>query len=260
MMRNTFEAFKFREKDTFMHKLDPRVKLILVSDLLALSLLFFEPLPLILLVSLSIVLVYLGKSLREWMRSMKALTFLAIIIFGLNFIFTPESNRLNYAVVMTLRFLAVTSFFSIFFLTTSPDEFADTLTSLKIPYEYVLVLTMALRFVPTLARDLEIIYDAHRSRGLEVDKGNFIQRIKNFKPILITLFIYEIRRSFMIAEALEARAFDPSRGRTLYYRPKLGKKDIIVLLATLVFSILLAYARVYGLLPAPLYMEIPSPL
>ncbi|RLE81306.1 MAG: hypothetical protein DRJ51_00530 [Thermoprotei archaeon] len=257
MIRNVLEGFRFRTKDTPIHRLDPRTKIVLVIDLLITALVFFEPLPLLLFFLISVVLVALGKSLREWSRTMKGVLFLAMMIFILNLLFAAGENRINYATVMTLRFLTITSLFSVFFLTTSPDEFADALVSLRIPYEYVLVFTMALRFVPTLARDLEIIYDAHRSRGLEVDRGGFLQRLKNLQPILITLFIYEIRRSFMIAEALESRAFNTSLRRTFYFKSRLSVRDYTLLIMTITLSTLAICARVTGMIPKFLLTEIP---
>ena len=226
------EGFKFKKRDSLIHNLDPRTKLFIVVTLLALSLSLFDLMPLLFFLLLSLLLALLSKSFKEWIKMLKSTIIFSLLIFILNFLFTTVQDRLTYAVVMSLRFIVVVGIFSIFFLTTSPDELADALVTLKVPYEYVLIFTMALRFVPTLARDLQIIYDAYRSRGLEIDRGNFLERIKNLKPLLITLFVLEIRRSFMVAEALESRAFNARLKRTFYFQPKIGKNDIIAIILT----------------------------
>ncbi|RLE89158.1 MAG: hypothetical protein DRJ49_03945 [Thermoprotei archaeon] len=253
-----FEGFKFRVKDTPVHKLDPRSKAIMTIVIMILSLIFYEPIPLILILLLNILIIYIGKSLREWLNSMRGVALLIVFIFVLNYIFSISENRLNYSVVMALRFINVVSSFSLFFLTTSPDDFADALLKLRIPYEYVLMFTMALRFVPTLARDLQIIYDAHRSRGLEIDTGNFIERTRKLLPILITLFIFEIKRSLSIAEALESRAFNPRVKRTYFKELRMKSIDWLVVLLMLLLLTVVVVMKISNSIPDFLLVKIPD--
>ena len=257
-MIKVFEGFKFKVKDTPVHRLDPKCKALITIAMMTLSLVFYEPIPLLLILVVNLAIICLGRSLREWLYSMKGMVLLTLMILVLNYFFSVSENRLNYSVVMVLRFINVVSSFSLFFLTTSPDDFADALLKLKIPYEYVLMFTMALRFVPTLARDLQIIYDAHRSRGLEIDTGNFIERTKKLLPILITLFIFEIKRSLSIAEALEARAFDPRVKRTYFKELRMKPTDWLTALLTLLLLIVVIMMKVYGIIPDFLLVKIPD--
>jgi len=98
------------------------------------------------------------NEVKEWKESMKGMLVFSLFIFVLNYLFTTEQQRLVYASVMTLRFLDVISFFSLFFLTTSPDDFADSLIKLKIPYEYVLMFQKSLLYQIDYHENLLHIY------------------------------------------------------------------------------------------------------
>ncbi|RLE67607.1 MAG: hypothetical protein DRJ45_09225, partial [Thermoprotei archaeon] len=206
MSLKVFEGLKFKKKNTVIHRLDARTKGLYVISTMIIAVIFTDIVPLLLLLIICFVLAVMAKVVSEWIKTMKGVAIFALIIFILNFI-TITENRINQSIAMFLRFLVLSASFSIFFLTTSPDDFSQALLKMGIPYEYTLMLTIALRFVPTLARDIQTIIDAQRSRGLELEKGNIMKKIKNYIPILIPLIIYEIRRSIMIAEALESRAF-----------------------------------------------------
>ena len=108
---------------------------------------------------------------------------------------------------MALRFLTLMTSFSIFFLTTSPDELGLALEQSHVPYEFSFAFTTAVRFVPVLANEAQMIMDSQKARGLELEKGNFLKRIRNYIPILIPLIVGAIRRSLELAEAMEARGF-----------------------------------------------------
>ncbi len=230
------EAFSYRRKNTFIHLLDPRTKFSILVSITLLSLGFFSSLIQLLLLSFIIFLLIIAKCFREWLRTMRSMIFLLILIFILNYL-TVIHNRFEYSLSMTLRFATLTSAFSLFFLTTTPDELALALESSGIPRDYSLMFTLALRFVPTMARDINIVMDALRSRGLELDKGKFKERIKNYGYLLVPLIIYEIRRSLMVAEALEARAYGAVKNVKLYRPLKMTMKDKIISVITLFLSL-----------------------
>jgi len=159
---------------------------------------------------------------------------------------------------MVFRFLALTSAFSVFFLTTTPDDFMSALEKIGLPKEYTLMFTMSMRFVPTLARDLQIIVDAQKSRGLELEKGSLIRKVKNYVPILIPLIIYEIRRSIMIAEALEARAFGALKQTTSYTELKMKFKDYIFIIIIIIFFGTLIFLKIFNLMPVWMTIKLPE--
>jgi energy-coupling factor transport system permease protein len=112
---------------------------------------------------------------------------------------------------------------------------------LKLPYEYVLTFNMAMRFVPTLAKEAQTIIDAQKSRGLEFEKGNIFQKVKKYIPILIPLIISSLRRAEIIADAMESRAFGASKTRSFLYTLNMNKKDFIfIIICIIVFIIFLS--------------------
>jgi energy-coupling factor transport system permease protein len=157
---------------------------------------------------------------------------------------------------MSLRFVVLMTSFSIFFLTTSPDDLGLALEQSHVPYEFCFAFTTAVRFVPVLAREAQTIMDAQKSRGLELEKGGFMKRIRNYVPILIPLIVSSIRRSLELAEAMETRAFGAKKHRTSLYALKITREDTLTLILCLVFLITTVYIRLY--IPIP-EVTIPIP-
>jgi len=187
-------------------------------------------------------LVFLAQVQGEWLRSLRASALLASFIFVLNLIFVGD---LYYALAMAFRFLVIVSSFSIFFLTTSPDDLGLALEQSHFPYEFSFAFTTAIRFVPELAKEAQIIVDAQRSRGLELEGGNILKRIRNYIPILIPLIVSAIRRSMELAEAMESRCFGAVKMRTSLYTLKIRPIDYLVILITILVLAGSIYIRFY---------------
>ena len=263
---SVFEGFKFRKVSSVVHNLDPRVKFffvcilfvmaIMFTQLLALAVLFFIPLP----------FVFMARVNRQWLRSLRGAALLAVFIFATNFIigyFYPSSSIPNVdgaidtpieyfalferAAAMTLRFIVLIASFSVFFLTTSPDHLGLALQQSHVPYEFCFAFTTAVRFVPVLADEAQTIMDAQKARGLELESGNLIKRIRNYIPILIPLIVNAIRRSLELAEAMESRAWGASDKRTNLYKLNLKRADIILVIITVLMLILALYLWLYNI-------------
>ena len=263
---SVFEGFKFRKVSSVIHTLDPRVKFffvcilfvmaIMFTQLLALAVLFFIPLP----------FVFMARVNRQWLRSLRGAALLAIFIFATNFIFGyfyPSSSIPNVdgaidtpmeyfalferAAAMTLRFIVLIASFSVFFLTTSPDHLGLALQQSHIPYEFCFAFTTAVRFVPVLADEAQTIMDAQKARGLELESGNIIKRIRNYIPILIPLIVNAIRRSLELAEAMESRAWGASDKRTNLYKLNLKRADIILVIISVLMLTLALYLWLYNI-------------
>jgi len=265
---SVFEGFKFRSASSPVHRLDPRVKFLYVCVVFAVAVMFNNLLPLLLLFLIQIPFILVAGVQREWIRSMKGASVLAFIIFTMNFVFSyfmpasvpgvepPIDTPLEYALIfersltMTFRFIVLVESFSVFFLTTSPDRLSLALEQSHVPYELCFAFTTAVRFVPVLAQEAQTIMDAQRARGLELERGNFIKRVKNYVPILIPLIVNAIRRSLELAEAMESRAWGASEKRTNLYVLKMKKADY-----SLIFlSLLMLASAIY----AWLFIPIPS--
>jgi len=248
MATRILEAFRFRRKDTLLHSLDPRAKFAILVALSAYSLGLSDPLTLSTLLLAEGILVAVAKSMREWTRALRGMSVMLAMIFVLNLL-TVQEARLLVAASMTLRFLTLTTAFSIFFLTTTPDEVALALEVAGAPRDFTLMFSMSLRFVPTLARDLQIIMDALQSRGLELERGGIREKIRNYSYLLIPLIVYELRRSIMIAEALEARGYGYTKKPETYYTLRLRPRDYATIFSSVAGIAFLLLIHLSGLYP-----------
>lgn len=251
-----FDGLKFRKVTSPIHNLDPRIKFIYACAIFVIAILFWELLPLAVLFIIQIPFVLIAGVKREWARSMRGAAFLASIIFLTNFIFSfinagykVTFPSLEYALAMTFRFLVLVESFSIFFLTTSPDHLGLALEQTRVPYEFCFAFTTAVRFVPVLAEEAQTIMDAQKARGLELEKGNFLKRIRNYIPILIPLIVSAIRRSLELAEAMESRAWGATKKRTNLYVLKMRRGDFALAAMTIGILAVAIYMRLYTPIP-----------
>jgi len=248
------EAFKFLKKDTFLHNLDPRSKLLFSIIISISALLFDEIVPLFLILLNLIPIIASGRLIKKWLKSVRGLTFLFIIIIILNTFFYDFSH----AISMILRITIMVSAFSIFFLTVDPNDLALSLISMRVPYEYAFSFSLAFRFVPTIAREAQNIQDAQQSRGYEMQTSGIINQIKNLFPLLVPLIICSIKRAFNVAEALESRAFGSQKERTFLYTIKFSIKDWIFTIYLLLFLMLAIYVSFnFSLMPEWLMWSLP---
>ena len=232
-----FDGLKFRKVYSPIHNLDPRMKFVYVISIFIAAIMLGSVYPLMALFLLQIPFVLLARVQKQWVRSLRGAAFLAAFIFivnvasnyfGNNFILTAA--HIENAIAMTLRFVVLVESFSVFFLTTSPDHLGLALEQSRVPFEFAFAFTTAVRFVPVLAEEAQTIMDAQKARGLELEKGNFMKRIRNYVPVLIPLIVSAIRRSLELAEAMESRAWGATKKRTNLYSLKLHKGDFALLI------------------------------
>ena len=233
-------AFKFMKKESFLHNLDPRAKLMLALVYSIGGLLFNQIIPLLLIFLSLIPLIIVGRLFKQWIKSISGLSFLVIFIIVLNTLFLS----LSFALAMMLRIFIMVSAFSIFFLTVDPNSLALSLISMKLPYEFAFSFSLAFRFVPTIALEAQNIIDAQQSRGYEMEKSGIVNKIKNLFPLLIPLIICSIKRAFNVAEALESRAFGSKKERSYYYSIKYTIKDWLFTFYLITFLILMIIIKI----------------
>ncbi len=247
MYRIGYEAFTFQEKDKYLFKRDPRVKLgaallfmvygILINDLIW-ALLY----SIFLIIFLSI----LGGILKKVLKNIVVLTPLLIIIFVANYLVLYDIYR---SIVPMFKLINLVMSLNIFFLTTSPDDFALTLEKLGLPLTFTLAFSLSLRFIVLLAKQLNDIIDAQLSRGFSLDKGGVIQRVKNFIPIIIPLIILSIKKSIDVAETLEVRGFRTDVKHIPYKDLKMTISDILFFTLSFMISTLILLGSYYVIIP-----------
>jgi energy-coupling factor transport system permease protein len=253
---SVFDGLKFRKVISPIHNLDPRIKFVYVIAIFVAAILFKEIIPLVALFVMQLPFVFLARVQRQWLRSLRGAAFLATFIFVINVAttyftsgYTLTAINIENAASMTLRFVVLVESFSVFFLTTSPDHLGLALETSRVPYEFAFAFTTAVRFVPVLAEEAQTIMDAQKARGLELEKGGLLKRIRNYIPVLIPLIVSAIRRSLELAEAMESRAWGASKKRTNLYALRLHKGDFGLLAITIVILVVAVYVHFYVAIP-----------
>ena len=254
---SVFDGLKFRRVYSPIHNLDPRMKFAYVCVVFVVAILFGELLPLIALFLMPIPFVLLAGVSKEWLRSLRGAAFLAAFIFLVNIAtkffsqgYLLTAADVEFAVAMTLRFVVLVESFSVFFLTTSPDHLGLALEHTHVPYEFAFAFTTAVRFVPVLAEEAQTIMDAQKARGLELERGNFLKRVRNYIPILIPLIVSAIRRSLELAEAMESRAWGATDKRTNLYVLKMKKGDLVLIILSVVLLAVAVYVHFFVSIPS----------
>lgn len=236
--------------NSFIHRLDPRTKLLSAIWFILLIFIASGFWSYALLASI----VFLAAMISEipisyYINGLKPLTFLILITVSLQLLFSQgevivfelgwlqitQEGIIN-AVKIIVRFILIIFMSTILTLTTTPLEIADgieallkPLKRLKMPVEEIaLVLSIALRFVPTLMEETEKIMNAQRSRGVEFNVGSLIERMKKIVPLLIPLFISSIDRADQLATAMTARGYQGGDHRTKLRELHWAKRDYLV--------------------------------
>jgi energy-coupling factor transport system permease protein len=237
-------GFIFRRGTSAYHRLDPRVKL-LISVLMFVTTLLVRSLYELAFVLLFMVVVSkVATVLRRVLRTMSLTALFSSFIFVINFVVTRD---LDTSILYALRFVAIVVSTSLFFITTSPDELEQVMKTFRLPRDVVFAFVTAVRFIPVMLLDTMQIMDAQKSRGLELEKGNVIRRVRNMVPILIPLVVNSVVRSGELAEAMESRAYGAVPTPTSLVEYKSSATDKVVALAAVVVFSLVTYSFYYVL-------------
>ena len=254
---------------SFVHKLDPRTKLLavvlyIVALFLAKSFITYGIMFLLLAVSIAISKV----PLKSIVRGLKPVVFIVVFTAILNLFYTPGDHVLVKVWILTITLEGV---FNAFFMvvrilmliagtflltyTTSPILLTDALESLlgplkkiKVPvHELAMIMSIALRFIPTLIEETDKIMSAQRARGADFESGNLIQRAKALIPLLVPLFISAFRRADELAVAMECRCYHGGEGRTRLRQLHYVGRDYFVLVLFAVLTVLVGVLGRMGL-------------
>ena len=253
----------YKDKGTLVHKLNPFCKLAWFAAVVILALIFFHPLHLMMLFLCTLAVILGARVWREWTSLLAFFVVFSLALVFINAIVANEGDHvlwdtsiklpalgvmvitlegIVYTLLMSLRLLVIISAFAIITFALHPDDLLMSLLRFRLPYKSVLVTTMATRFTPALLKDVATITDVQRSRGLELDKGNLMQRVRHYVAVIVPLLSNSLDRTVQVAEAMESRAFGSGSGRTFYKRITLSRIDYLTLaitLATLGFGIFL---------------------
>lgn len=256
---NSFMVSKFIDIDTFVHKLDPRTKLLFSSIYLLVTFLAHTLVEFIMLFTILLAAVYLSKTpFGNIISSLKLILFLMIFTSLVHVFFNNEgsiifsigsyslySGAINSIVLITARFFLVVAMMTIFTATTSPNSMTNAIETAfsflnRIGINvasFALMMSLALRFIPTITEETNRIIKAQTSRGARFNKGGIITKAKAFIPILVPIFVSTLKRADELAIAMEVRAYDPDKNRTRYKQLRYSKWDYLVYLLILLVAI-----------------------
>lgn len=234
--------------DSILHRLDPRLKMVLLVVFIVLTFCTFNYISLALVCLAVISVVLLSKvPVRLYFKSLKMIIIIVLITSFLNlfygrgeplfsfWIFNVTLQGINNAVFVSLRIISLILVSSALTFTTSPTDLTDALERLMKPlkvfkikvHEIAMMMTIALRFVPLLLEETDKIMSAQKARGADMESGNLIQRIKALIPVLIPLFVSAFRRAYDLAVAMECRCYNGGEGRTRMKILHMKKSDYI---------------------------------
>ena len=239
-----------------LHRADPRMKICLTIFVIVLIFTSQNFFSLGLVVAGVAAAMVLSKiPIRLYLKSLKAILILVIFTSVLNIfygtgeplwqwgIFRVTLNGILNSIFVSVRIVILILTTSILTFTTSPTQLTDAierllrpLAKLHVPvHEFAMMMTISLRFVPTLLEETDKIMSAQKARGADMESGGLMQRIKALVPVLIPLFVSAFRRAYDLATAMESRCYHGGEGRTKMKILKLGQTDWLILGTVLLF-------------------------
>lgn len=240
--------------DSFLHKCDPRTKILMTFGLIIAIFLSKNFVSMgIMIVFTVLCVVFSSVPVKMYLKSLKPLLILIVFTAVLNLLYSTGGNvvihfwkisitdkALFNALFIIIRIVCLIVCSSVMTYTTTPTMLTDAIEKLLSPLNVVLkpfnmqvhtlamMMTLALRFIPTLIEEVEKISNAQKARGAELDAGKFTDRVRALIPIIIPLFVSSFRRAYELAFAMDCRCYRGGEGRTRMKKMKFGARDIVV--------------------------------
>ncbi|ASZ06476.1 energy-coupling factor transporter transmembrane component T family protein [Enterococcus thailandicus] len=264
-MMNKLIFGRYMPGDSFIHRLDPRAKLLASFYFIGIIFLANNWQTYLLLALFTLFAVSLSKvDMKFFIRGIRPLIWLILFTVALQVLFTSGGevywhwgifNITQFGVLNGLfifcRFVLIIFMSTLLTLATPPLELSDAIEYLLRPlkvvrfpvHEISLMLSIALRFVPTLMDETEKIMNAQRARGVDFGEGSLVQKMKAIIPLLIPLFVSSFNRAEDLATAMEARGYQGGEGRTKYRVLHWHNQDTLVMIAFGLLTVILVFLR-----------------
>lgn len=247
---------QYYESRSTIHRTDPRIKIILMIVLIVFVFLSKNMYSLLFSAVVVLAILFISRvPLKMYLKNLKAILPVLIFTAIINLfygdgeaLFTIWKISITYdgiyrATFMALRIALLIFISSVLTYTTTPNDLTDAIESLLSPLKFIglrsavhtlaMMMTIALRFIPTLIEEAEKIMNAQKARGADIESGGLIKRIKALIPILIPLLISSVRRAYELAEAMECRCYNGGEGKTRMKQMKMSLVDLFVSLSVL---------------------------
>ena len=259
---------QFFPGDSLLHRLDPRTKIVLLFFFLAAIFVFDSPLAYAALTAFTAALIAVSRvPLLLMLKALKPLSWIIAFTFVIHLVSTPgdaffhvwlfdltwQGTAKGFFIALRLALLILLS--ALLTYTTSPLALTDALETLMQPakrvgvpaHEIAMMMTIALRFVPTLIEEADKIMKAQQARGADLTEGSVIERVKGFVPVLVPLFISAFRRADDLALAMEARCYRGGVGRTQMKALRISSIDYVAYAFGALFFAALAALKFGGI-------------
>ncbi|MBQ7087635.1 MAG: energy-coupling factor transporter transmembrane protein EcfT [Clostridia bacterium] len=259
---------QFFPGNTYMHKLDPRVKLVICFAFIIVLFVTEGIIPYALAALFIVLGVKVSKTNPKMLlKSLKPIMFLVLFTSILNIFYVEGEVLVSFwilsitkeglltAFYMTSRIVMLVCATSLLMYTTSPIALTDALEHLLAPlnkikfpvHEFSMMMTIAMRFIPTLIEETDKIMAAQKARGADFESGNIFARAKALIPILVPLFVSSFRRADELATAMECRLYQGGTGRTRLNVLKLTKNDYVFMVFCTIFFVIMIITSVVGI-------------
>lgn len=258
--------FEYVDKKTPIHNLHPACKIIWVLSLILGCFIINDPIILSILFLSTIPFVIFGKVLKEWMSFIKIAIIISLILliinifasqhgsnvlFDFNFIPVFGSLKITFEAVlfgisMCLRLITTISAFAILNFTLNPDDLLQSILFLKIPYKTVLTVSITIRFIPCLMKDLDQMQESLKTRGYSFNNGGFLNKIKSRAILIPPLLSNSLERSIQSAESMESRGFGMKSKKTFYKNIRTTKTDYFFIMLSLLLASFFIVLFYYG--------------
>mgnify|MGYP002520919454 FL=1 len=253
--------------DSLIHRLDARVKMILTL-LFVIAIFFVKSYFGFMLTAVVLIgIVLLAKlPMMSVLKSVKGVMFIILFTAILNLflikkgevlwtwkIFTITKDGVHTTIKMVFRLVLLITGASLLSLTTTPVALADGVESLMSPLKLIkvpvrdiaMIMSIALRFIPTLFEETNKIISAQKARGASFDTGGLFARAKAMLPVLIPLFVNSFRRADELAFAMDARCYNATENRTKMKKAKFGAGDAFAMLFMIAYFVVILLERYY---------------
>ncbi len=247
--------------NSFLHLLDPRAKILITLFYIVTLFLCKNFFSLFLLLAVAILSVLISRiSFRVILKGLRMILLIILFTAALQIFYNSKGTVLwkpvpawkfavtdqgiFSAVFLSIRIVALILFSSLLTYTTSPTQLTDAIERLLSPLKLLrvnvhalsMMMTIALRFIPTLIEELNIIISAQKSRGADLDSGSLLKRAKALVPIFVPLFVSAFRRAYELAFAMDCRCYNGEKGRTRMKIMKLGPRDYVGFAASAILT------------------------
>ncbi len=250
-MLNDITFGQYYPGNSLIHRLDPRMKLVLTVGFIVLAFMAKVAVSILGVTLFLGVLIFLSRiPFKMYLKTLKPIIPIIVITSILNAVYvtngtvlvsfwkiTVTSGGVLTALYMSMRICLLILCSSMLTYTTTPTQLTDAIERLFSPLKYLkldvhslaMMMTIALRFIPTLIEETEKIMSAQKARGANLESGGLLSRIKALIPILIPLLISSFRRAAELADAMECRCYHGGKGRTRMKRLHLSAMDFVSL-------------------------------